>query len=92
MTEEGGAPRFWLVDLTRARFFPAAGRATSPSSRPLRLGLNRAEDRKLLLASYFGGELAPAWFESALSALRNRILLWDDWKDRLRPWKWSRRR
>ena len=92
VTAEGGAPRFWLVDLTRARFFPGPAGAL-PRLRDLsRLGLNRAEDRKLLLAGYFGSAAVPAWFETSLSALRARILLWDDWKDRLRPWKWSRRR
>jgi hypothetical protein len=91
VTAEGGAPRFWLVDLTRARFFPGPAGALTRLRDLARLGLNRPGDRKLLLASYFGAEIPPSWFERALSALRKRILLWDDWKDRLRPWKWSRR-
>ena len=84
-------PVFWLVDLTRARF----------SARPVgnlarlrdlaRLGLNRKEDRKLLLVNYFDPAPVPSWFETALSVLRTRILVWDDLKDRIRPWKWRRR-
>lgn len=92
VTEESGVPRFWLVDLTRARFFPGPAGALHRVRDLSRLGLNRAEDRKLLLAGYFGPERPPAWFETVLGILRKRILLWDDWKDRLRPWKWSRRR
>ncbi len=92
VTADDGAPRFWLVDLTRARFFVAPVGSFRRLRDLSRLGLNQAGDRKLLLASYFGSEAPPAWFETALSALRKRILLWDDWKDRLRPWKWSRRR
>ncbi len=92
VTSDGEAPRFWLVDLTRARFFPGPVGMPYRLRDLSRLGLNRAEDRKLLLASYFGSEAVPAWFEAALSALRTRILLWDEWKDRIRPWKWSRRR
>jgi hypothetical protein len=92
VTAERGAPRFWLVDLTRARFFPGPVGAPYRLRDLSRLGLNRAEDRKLLLAAYFASEPVPASFEKALSALRKRILLWDDWKDRLRPWKWNRRR
>jgi hypothetical protein len=92
VTEDGGTPRFWLVDLTRARFFPGPVGCFRRLRDLSRLGLNRAGDRKLLLAGYFGSESAPAGFETALSALRNRVLLWDEWKDRLRPWKWSRRR
>jgi hypothetical protein len=92
VTAERGAPRFWLVDLTRARFFPGPVGDLRRLRDLSRLGLNRTGDRKLLLASYVGSDAAPTWFEASLSALRRRILIWDEWKDRLRPWKWGRRR
>jgi hypothetical protein len=77
----------WLVDLTRARL---ADRPVSFWNRLRdlsRLGLNRAEDRRLLLASYFEPGTPPERVERALWLFRRRLVLWDDAKARLRPWK-----
>jgi tRNA A-37 threonylcarbamoyl transferase component Bud32 len=79
--------RLWLVDLSRARL----------SSRPVpfwnrlrdlaRPGLNRPEDIKLLLQSYFGRLDPPRSALLGVRLLRNRIIVWDELKKRLRPWR-----
>ena len=84
-------PAFWLVDLTRARFSAGPVGNLARLRDLARLGLNRKEDRKLLLVNYFDPAPVPSWFETALSVLRKRILFWDDFKDRIRPWKRRRR-
>ncbi len=79
--------RLWLVDLTRARI------SRSPVSLWNRLrdlsrpGLNRPGDRKILLSSYFDPDPVSPGVEMALSLFRRRIVLWDDLKKRLRPWR-----
>jgi hypothetical protein len=87
VTRDGAGFRLWLVDLTRARISPkpvALWNRLRDLSRP---GLNRSGDRKLLLASYFDPD--PVWpvVETALSLFRRRIVLWDDLKRGLRPWR-----
>lgn len=87
VTDEGGRPRLWLVDLDRARV----------GSRPVgwwgrmrdlsRPGLNTPGDRRVLLASYFGSERGAGAAELAVTLLRGRIRLWDALKRRLRPWR-----
>jgi tRNA A-37 threonylcarbamoyl transferase component Bud32 len=87
VTRDGAGFRIWLVDLTRARI----------SERPVSLwnrlrdlsrpGLNRPEDRKRFLSSYFDPVPVPRSVERRLSILRRRIVLWDDLKGRLRPWR-----
>ncbi len=80
-------PTLWLVDLNRVRLF---GR---PVSRALRLrdlsrpGLNRPEDRRLLLQSYFGGKAPPRLLGAAVGLLRARVVLWDGLKARLKPFR-----
>jgi Ser/Thr protein kinase RdoA (MazF antagonist) len=87
VTRDGAGFRIWLVDLTRARI----------SERPVSLwnrlrdlsrpGLNRPEDRKRFLSSYFDPEPVPRLVERRLSIFRRRIVLWDHLKGRLRPWR-----
>ncbi|MFI5182030.1 MAG: lipopolysaccharide kinase InaA family protein [Thermoanaerobaculia bacterium] len=87
VTGEGSDFSIWLVDLTRARIgsrpIPLWNRLRDLS----RLGLNRAEDRKLLLSSYFDPGTLPAGVGFALSLFRKRIVMWDDLKARARPWR-----
>ena len=74
-------------DLTRARI----------SRRPVSLwnrlrdlsrpGLNSPADRSLLLSSYFEPDPVSSAVERILSLFRWRIVLWDDLKERLRPWR-----
>jgi hypothetical protein len=52
-----------------------------------RPGLNRQEDLKLLLSSYFEPETVPPLAAVAVPALRRRIVLWDAFKARVRPWR-----
>jgi hypothetical protein len=87
VTRDGTGSRLWLVDLTRAR---VSGQPVSlwnrlrDLSRP---GLNRAEDRKLLLSSYFDPDPVPRSFEAGLTRFRRRLVFWDDLKRAARPWK-----
>jgi len=53
-------------------------------SRP---GLNRAEDRRLLLESYFGPVPVPPRAARLLELFRARLVLWDALKRRARPWR-----
>lgn len=85
VTAEDG-PKLWLVDLDRARLSPRPVGAWSRLRDLARPGLNRADDRKMLLESYFGGP-APVGWRLIATLLRGRIVLWDDLKRRLRPWK-----
>lgn len=88
VTREEGALRLWLVDLDRARVRPGPLPALLRMRDLSRLGLNRAGDRKRLLASYFAPAAIPAGWEAALTAMRLRIRGWDASKRLLRPWKW----
>jgi len=87
VTGEGGQVRLWLVDLNRARV------GDSPISRIRRYrdlarpGLNQPEDINLLLCSYFRPGCAPRGALGAVRALRQRIVVWDGFKARARPWK-----
>lgn len=87
VTRGESGPRLWLVDLDRAR----VGDAPVPLFRRCRdlarPGLNRPEDLKLLLSSYFEPEPVPAAAAFLVPALRWRIVLWDDFKARARPWR-----
>lgn len=87
VTREGAGFSIWLVDLTRARL---GDRPVSPWNRLRdlsRLGLNRPKDRRLLLTSYLEPETPSGGVERALSFFRRRIVLWDDAKAWLRPWR-----
>ena len=53
----------------------------------LRPGLNRAEDRQLLLRAYFAPAPVPAAVSVVHAALRRRILAWNRLKRVLRPWR-----
>ena len=84
---EAGEPRFWLVDLDRARI---QGRPLGWTLRMrdlARPGLNRREDRARLLAAYCAPRPAPAWLRGCVTLLRERIVLWDALKRTLRPWR-----
>lgn len=87
VTSEAGRIRLWLVDLNRARV------GDGPVSRLRRYrdlarpGLNRPEDINLLILSYFRPEVTPREALGAVSALRRRIVRWDDFKAFARPWK-----
>ncbi len=85
VTSEDG-PKLWLVDLDRARLRPGPVPTWSRLRDLARPGLNRSEDRKLMLESYFRG-IPPVGWALALRLLRSRIVLWDDLKKRLRPWR-----
>ncbi len=87
VTVEDGEIRLWLVDLERTRIFDrplGVWRRLRELSRP---GLNSRDDRNLLLRSYFHPGPVPGWVPPVLSALRKRVLLWDELKRRLRPWR-----
>jgi hypothetical protein len=91
VTREGGGFKLWLVDLTRARFSARPVSLWSRLRDLSRPGLNRAEDQKLLLASYFDPDPVPGGVEGALMLFRRRIVFWDGLKGRLRPWKKRRK-
>lgn len=87
VTRGEAGPRLWLVDLDRARVSAApvpAPRRWRDLARP---GLNRPEDVKLLLFSYFHPEPVPPLAALAVPALRRRVVLWDALKARARPWR-----
>lgn len=87
VTRGDAGPRLWLVDLDRAR----VGNSQVPALRRwrdlARPGLNRPEDLKLLLSKYFEPSPVPVAAALALPVLRSRIVLWDDFKARVRPWR-----
>jgi hypothetical protein len=87
VTREGAGFSIWLVDLTRARLGEQPVSLWNRLRDLSRLGLNRPEDRKLLLSSYFEAETPPRGVERVLSVFRKRIVLWDDLKAWLRPWR-----
>ena len=87
VTRGESGPRLWLVDLDRARVGDAPI-PFLPRCRDLaRPGLNRREDVKLLLSRYFEPEPVPPAAAFCVPALRRRIVLWDDFKARVRPWR-----
>lgn len=89
VTDEGGRARLWVVDLTRARIH-AGPQSMWPRLRDLaRPGINRPDDRKLLLDSYFAPDSSPGSALAFVAGLRRRIVLWDDLKRTLRPWRQS---
>jgi hypothetical protein len=87
VTSEEGKLRLWLVDLNRARV------GDSPVSRLRRYrdlarpGLNRPEDINLFILSYFRPESAPSGALDAVHTLRRGIVVWDDFKAFVRPWR-----
>ncbi len=87
VTEGEAGPRLWLVDLDRARI-RGGPLGTFDRLRDLaRPGLNRAEDRQLLLRAYFAPAPVPAAVSVLHTALRRRILAWNRLKRVLRPWR-----
>jgi hypothetical protein len=87
VTGDAGEPKLWLVDLNRARVREAP-LSRWPRYRDLaRPGLNRPEDVKLLLSSYFRPAPVPDGALRAVRLLRGRIVLWDDFKAFARPWR-----
>ncbi|MGA7992340.1 MAG: lipopolysaccharide kinase InaA family protein, partial [Thermoanaerobaculia bacterium] len=87
VTKGEAGPRLWLVDLDRARVGEqpvTAFRRWRDLARP---GLNRPGDVKLLLSSYFHPEAVPRTAGLVVPGLRRRIVLWDAFKARVRPWR-----
>ncbi len=80
-------PRLWLVDLDRARVGDAPVPAFQRWRDLARPGLNRPMDLKLLLEKYFEPDSVPAAAASAVPVLRRRIVLWDAFKAKVRPWR-----
>lgn len=87
VTNEAGMLRLWLVDLNRARVGDAPVSALLRYRDLARPGLNRLEDVKLLLSSYFRQDPPPAGAIRAVRWLRRRIVLWDAFKALARPWR-----
>lgn len=87
VTGEGGELRLWLVDLNRARVGEVSLPPLSRYRDLARPGLNRPEDTKLLLSSYFLPDPPPRRALRAVRLLRRRIVLWDSFKAFARPWK-----
>lgn len=90
VTRGDGGPRLWLVDLDRARVGDAAVSTLRRYRDLARPGLNRPGDLKLFLSSYFDPAPVPAAAALGVAALRRRIVLWDAFKARVRPWRKSR--
>lgn len=87
VTMGDAGPRLWLVDLDRARVSESpvpAPRRWRDLARP---GLNRPEDLKLFLSSYFEPGPVPFLAAAGVPALRRRIVLWDAFKTSARPWR-----
>jgi hypothetical protein len=80
-------PRLWLVDLDRARVADGPVPLLRRCRDLARPGLNRPEDIKLLLSRYFEPESVPLSAAFWVPALRRRIVLWDAFKARVRPWR-----
>jgi hypothetical protein len=87
VTRGESGPRLWLVDLDRARVGGSPVRALRRWRDLARPGLNRPDDLKLLLSSYFGPARVPVVAAVGVPALRRRIVLWDAFKARVRPWR-----
>jgi tRNA A-37 threonylcarbamoyl transferase component Bud32 len=87
VTEGKAGPRLWLVDLDRARIRRGPLRTFNRLRDLARLGLNRAEDRQLLLRAYFAPAAVPAAVWVLHAALRRRIRAWNRLKRLLRPWR-----
>jgi Lipopolysaccharide kinase (Kdo/WaaP) family len=87
LTGGPGAFELWLVDLNRARLGDRPVPLFNRLRDLARPGLNREDDRNLLLQSYFSPDALPSWVPRAVSLLRARIVYWDDLKRRLRPWR-----
>ncbi len=87
VTREGAGFSIWLVDLTRARLGCGPLSLWKRLQDLSRLGLNKPEDRKRLLWSYFEPESPPDGVVFALTLFRKRIVLWDDLKAWTRPWR-----
>lgn len=87
VTRGDAGPRLWLVDLDRARIGSEPVPAHCRLRDLARPGLNRPEDRNLLLSSYFEPGPVPAAAAFGVAALRLRIVLWDRFKARARPWR-----
>jgi len=87
VTRGDAGPRLWLVDLDRARVSDAPVPLFRRCRDLARPGLNRTEDLKLLLSSYFEPGPVPVLAAIGVSALRRRIVLWDAFKARARPWR-----
>lgn len=87
VTEGERGPRLWLVDLDRARIRRGPLRIFNRLRDLARPGLVRAEDRQLLLRSYWDPEPVPVFAPLVHGALKVRIDAWNRLKAVLRPWR-----
>ncbi len=87
VTRGDSGPRLWLVDLDRARVKDAPVPVLHRFRDLARPGLNRLDDIKLFLFSYFDPDPVPLAASLGVPALRLRIVLWDRFKARARPWR-----
>lgn len=87
VSPDGEGIRLWLVDVSRARIRSGPVSFWNRLRDLARPGLNRPEDHKLLLQSYFRVETPPWLAILGVRLLRARIVFWDDLKRRLRPWR-----
>ncbi|HTS02883.1 MAG TPA: lipopolysaccharide kinase InaA family protein, partial [Thermoanaerobaculia bacterium] len=82
VTRGAEGPRLWLVDLDRARVGTAPVSTLRRCRDLARPGLNRPEDLKLLLSSYFEPQPVPFLAARCVPFLRRRVVLWDAFKAR----------
>lgn len=87
VTEGPDGPRLWLVDLDRARIRRGPLRTFNRLRDLARPGLVRAEDRQLLLRSYWDPGPVPRLAPLLHAALKARIDAWNRLKKVLRPWR-----
>lgn len=87
VTEGDGGPRLWLVDLDRARIRKGPLGIFNRLRDLSRPGLRRAEDRRLLLRSYWAPDPVPPLAQIVHAALKRRIDTWNRLKRVLRPWR-----
>ncbi len=87
VTRGDSGPRLWLVDLDRARVGDVAVSTLRRFRDLARPGLNRPEDLKLFLSRYFDPDPVPLVAAIGVPALRRRVVLWDAFKARIRPWR-----
>lgn len=86
VTDRGGEPQLWLIDLDRARLSAGSLGAFRRMRDLARPGLNSARDQSEFLRAY-GAHPHLLWLGSVF-LLRTRIRLWDWFKRAIRPWKW----
>lgn len=87
VTRDQQGLRLWLVDLDRARIRRCPLGTFNRLRDLARPGLNRPEDRFLLLGAYFDPAPVPPSVRVVHAAMRHRIVAWNRLKRLLRPWR-----